>query len=405
MKIAYLCEPQLGGTYSFFKILRPLLAKHGMDFVCVSEASPQWFSESRFSKDDGVICAALDENSPLPERTRNLVSFLQLHGFDAVMTLPACSVTTSNLPRYLPHSLKCFIRVPMMTRGAYAPVRAMQRYVNAIVPVSTRIQTDLVKYGVDPDLMTTIFHGVPTDSARLWEKCKSVSGPLRLLYAGRLTDLDKGVLLLPDIMKFVRNAGGHACLSVVGGGEDETRLKNKVETLGLSDCIDFLGRRSTEEMPSIYRNSDVLLLPSRFEGCGFSLLEAMAQGCAPIASDIHGSIRVILDDGHAGKLAPVGNARFFAKAVLKWENDREDLRQTQNAAFMRVSSEYTLDKMGQAYANVFASASQKPDSRAAALDISQYDVPKELRPTWRTLIPVPIKNRIRSCLEKFSISV
>ncbi len=405
MKIAYLCEPQLGGTYTFFKTLRPLLARQGMDFICVSEASRDWFSASRFARDEGVECAALDASRSLADQTRSLISFLQTHAFDAVMILPACSLVSSNLPRYLPHSIKCFVRVPMMTRGAYAPVRAIWRHVNGIVAVSDRIRTDLTRYGVPAETVSTIFHGVQVNNGQSWRMEKSSSGPLRLLYAGRLTDLDKGVFLLPKIMRDLRNSGGNSRLSVVGAGEDEGKLKRIVSSMGLADSIDFIGKRSVEEMPGIYRRADVFLLPSRFEGCGFSLLEAMAEGCAPVASDIQGSVRTILDNGHAGKLAPVGNARAFAKAVLELESDRSMLRKMQDAAFARVSSEYTLDRMEQAYAKVFSAAMTHPDSRDQPLDLADYAVPSDLRPTWRTLIPRPVKNWVRTCLERFAISV
>lgn len=405
MKIAYLCEPQLGGTYTFFKTLRPLLRERGIDFVCVSEASPDWLANSRFSRDDGVMCAAVPPTEPLPGQTRHLIRFLEEHAFQAIVVLPGCSLLTSNLPRYLPRSMKCFVRVPMMTRGAYAPTCAIQKHVNGILAISERIQSDLIRqYGVPRDLIHTIWHGVAASPESVWKPHKSSSPPFRLLYAGRLTDLDKGVFLLPDIMRHLVQNGGSSKLTILGTGEDGDKLKQKFENAGLLDCVDFGGKRSTTEMPDIYRNSDILLLPSRFEGCGFSLLEAMAEGCAPVASDIQGSVRTILDHGRAGKLARVGDARAFAQAILEWEQNPRTLANMQQAAHHRTCTEYPLEKMGDAYASVFLSATHTPDGREAQIPLEKYTLPVAMRPSWRTLVPRPIKNWARTWLERFGVS-
>lgn len=405
MKIAYLCEPQLGGTYTFFKTLRPLLLERGMELTCVSEASDEWFRQSRFARDEGVLCASIDQAAPLKEQTRQMLALLQAHAFDAILVLPGCSLLSSNLPGYLPRNMKCVMRVPMMTRGAYAPTAAVQPHVNRILAVSDRIRFDLVRhFHVPEDKIRVIYHGVPTSGSFPRKDVPSSSEPLRLLYAGRLTDLDKGVFLLPKIMRGVKNSEANVHLYVAGGGEDEQELKHRFEALGLSDSVTFLGRKRTEEMAAVFSAADAFLLPSRFEGCGFALLEAMAAGCAPIASDIMGSLRVILGDGQFGKLARVGDAKAFAQHIVALAKDREALRAAQQTAFQRVQSEYSLQKMGDAYAKTFQEVFSSQDSRAPQLSLEQYAISNALKPTWRTLIPKPLKNFIRTWMERFSLS-
>jgi hypothetical protein len=52
-KAAYFCEPQVGGTYTYFRQLRPALAARGIDFRCVAPFSAERFKGTRFEGDEG----------------------------------------------------------------------------------------------------------------------------------------------------------------------------------------------------------------------------------------------------------------------------------------------------------------------------------------------------------------
>ncbi len=64
------------------------------------------------------------------------------------------------------------------------------------------------------------------------------------------------------------------------------RLKNKIQTMGLSDKVTFLRNVGDEELSGLYRNAKALILPSLMEGFGLPALEAMANNCLVLASDI-----------------------------------------------------------------------------------------------------------------------
>lgn len=403
MKVGYLCEPQMGGTYTFFRRLRPALAKEGIDFRCVPPISGERFRGTRFEGAEGVDFVDLPEDPA--SATRRLIGHFRQERYGLIMVLPGADVLSSNLPRYLPLDIRCAMRVPMMTRGAYAPARAVAAHLNRIFAVSDRIADDLVRrYHLPKEGIDVIYHGVdPSPFADALGR-KSTAGPIRLLYAGRLWDIDKGIFLLPPMMKILQDRGVDAHLTVAGGGEDGEELKRRFVRAGVLARTTFAGTVPLEGMNDLFRDADVFVFPSRFEGCGFAVLEAMAAGCAPVASDIRGSLRVILDDGACGALARVGDPRGFARSILAWSKHRGELRRIQQAARQRILDRFTLERMAAAYASSFRHVLASEDRRAVPNDVDRYDVPDVFKPTWRTLVPRPIKNVARTWMERLGRS-
>lgn len=99
----------------------------------------------------------------------------------------------------------------------------------------------------------------------------------------------KNHTFLIDIFKELSQINEDAVLMLVGGGELEEEIKNKVNELGLSDKVLFLGVR--DDIPDLMQVMDVFLLPSLYEGLGIVLIEAQASGLKCIISD------TIPDDG------------------------------------------------------------------------------------------------------------
>ncbi len=75
---------------------------------------------------------------------------------------------------------------------------------------------------------------------------------------------------------------------ILVGGEDYfyKQLKEKVKQMGLADSVVFYGPASRGELNNLYKNTVALVFPSLMEGFGLPGLEAMANGCPVICSDI-----------------------------------------------------------------------------------------------------------------------
>lgn len=101
--------------------------------------------------------------------------------------------------------------------------------------------------------------------------------------------------LLPDHPDLVYLIGG--------SGPDRPRLEAKAKALGLADRVIFAGRIAEEEKVAHYHLADAYVMPSRGEGMGIVILEAMAAGLPAMASTKDGSRETMLD----GKLGPLAD--------------------------------------------------------------------------------------------------
>lgn len=102
---------------------------------------------------------------------------------------------------------------------------------------------------------------------------------------------------------------------VAGDGNDRARLERKTHSLGVADRVVFTGPVSEEEKASLYRIADAFVMPSRGEGFGIVLLEAMACGTPVVASCKDGG-RDALRDGAAGVLVNPDQPEDIAQGIL-----------------------------------------------------------------------------------------
>ena len=130
---------------------------------------------------------------------------------------------------------------------------------------------------------------------------------------GRLSHV-KGVdLALRAFAGFVASHRDRpAVLVLAGAGPDESMLKALASELGIAEHVRWLG--FVPEPMKVYHALDVLVLPSRVEGLPLAMLEAMACGVIPIASDVGGVCEVI-EDASMGWLIPPGQVEPIVAAM------------------------------------------------------------------------------------------
>jgi glycosyltransferase involved in cell wall biosynthesis len=108
---------------------------------------------------------------------------------------------------------------------------------------------------------------------------------------------------------------------MVGFAEDaalQQRLRQRIAVFGLSDRIRFVGNR--DDMANVYAAIDVVVAPSRWEGFGMMLVEAMAAG-RPIVAARAGAIPEIVRDGISGVLVEPRDPVALGAAIAKLLDD------------------------------------------------------------------------------------
>jgi glycosyltransferase involved in cell wall biosynthesis len=101
---------------------------------------------------------------------------------------------------------------------------------------------------------------------------------------------------------------------IAGDGEDRDRLEAKASRLGIADRVIFTGMVDEDEKVDLYRLADVYAMPSRGEGFGFVLLEAMASGVPTIASALDGG-REAVRDGMIGAIVDPDDPEAIKYAI------------------------------------------------------------------------------------------
>ena len=113
-----------------------------------------------------------------------------------------------------------------------------------------------------------------------------------------------------------------------------------------------LGRPSREQLRDAYRNADVLLFPTRFEGFGYAVAEAMACG-TPVVTTNCSSLPELVDDGVTGRLCPLDDVDAFAAAIRDLAADRERLREMGKRARAAAVERFDIQVMARKYDELF----------------------------------------------------
>lgn len=174
---------------------------------------------------------------------------------------------------------------------------------------------------------------------------------LVFLFAGKFESKKDPVLLLQAFIDSGLNKQAH--LVFVGNGHLEKELKEKAT--GITG-IHFLEFQNQSKMPAVYHMADVFVLPSRGPGetWGLALNEAMASGCAVIASDKCGGAIDLIDDGKNGFVFKANDRADLISKMLAIKPDQ--LEQMKKSSVKKVKS-FDLVSVCEAMENTVLSVS------------------------------------------------
>jgi glycosyltransferase involved in cell wall biosynthesis len=231
------------------------------------------------------------------------------------------------------HCLTCHDLIPLIFHREYeAPIPGMgyvkhaierRRYARArrVLAVSHATRRDLCeRLGILPERVEVVWHGVdhrlfhPRANAGELEQVHALLGSTRpyVLYVGA-GDPRKDLETLVTAFAHSRLAK-EATLAIVGrlGKWRPSSLPKLSKELGVENQVKLTGYVDEAIVPALYRNAAVHVFPSRYEGFGFPIVEALAAGCPTITSP--GSS---LDEvaGDAAEIVPCGQAEALTASL------------------------------------------------------------------------------------------
>ncbi|MCL4078790.1 glycosyltransferase [Coriobacteriia bacterium Es71-Z0120] len=199
------------------------------------------------------------------------------------------------------------LRRPAWHREVEQAVRAAA----AVVCVSRRLADDAVRLvGADPAKVVVVPNTYDTGRFRFVERSRA--GAPRFVAVGRLVP-EKGHDVLLDAFASVASAIDGARLTIVGDGVKRAALEARARELGLEASVRFAGALAGRALAAELANADVFVLPSRSEGFGVVLVEAMATGLPVVATRCGGPEDIVTP--RAGILVEAGDAEDLAHGM------------------------------------------------------------------------------------------
>ncbi len=228
---------------------------------------------------------------------------------------------------------------------------------------TTRIQL-LHHYIVDFEKIHVVFPGVDTEifNSKKNEIDKKIKvKPNLILTMSRLVPA-KGIDRLIDALNFIKNKINFNLY--IGGGKladeeisDEEKLAKrlilkKIKNYRLEDKINFLGQLNQKLVAAYYRNTEIFVLPARYEPFGLTTLESMACGAVPLISHVAGSREIIID-GLNGFIINSHDRKNLGNQILKLLSDKKLLKKISENAIFTIKEHYQWEKISEKILKIY----------------------------------------------------
>lgn len=292
------------------------LARFEVDVVCPRKSS-LWEGVASL---DGIRLHEMSAfRGPTPSDLRTWVNLVALarraeiihaHSSKAgfLARLAAAAGRRTSACVFTPHAWSFWAARGLQSRLYLAFERAAARWCHTIHVVSDHERVAGLTAGVGrPEQYRVVQNGIDTD--RFSAPPDPIPG--RILMVGRLASQKR-----PDVavraFTEVRARHRDAELYLVGDGPLRRELSSAVADLGLFGSVHLLGDRA--DVPSLLARAACLVVASDYEGCPFSVLEAMAAGVPVVATRV-GGVPELVEEGRTGLLVPRRDPKALAAGV------------------------------------------------------------------------------------------
>jgi glycosyltransferase involved in cell wall biosynthesis len=196
-----------------------------------------------------------------------------------------------------------------------------------IITVSNSTANDCIKEGADTNKVKTIYQGFESsfehmklsDEEKQEQVLKMELPDKCILFLGSLQPR-KNLSQLLDAFSLIVSEIPHSLVLAGGQGSSYTDLCMHVERLSLQERVIFTGYIDDKQRAALYQHSELFVYPSKYEGFGLVVLEAMSFGLPVISTNISSLPEAV---GDAGILVEVDDVNALAKKMLEIINSNE----------------------------------------------------------------------------------
>ena len=200
---------------------------------------------------------------------------------------------------------------------------------DALYAISDGVKNYTFQQGFDA---TIVWNGVPTKSIkRKVGKGYRGDGICKIVCVGRLYTPHKGQDVLVQAIGQLKEQGlTYFHLDIIGDGESRGQLETMITELGLKKHVSLLGQRDRTYIYEHLCDYDLFVLPSRSEGFGLSVAEAMCAKVPVMVCDLEGAMDVI-DGGRLGMTFKTEDVKSLANQIADFLKKGSDEQQAEEA--------------------------------------------------------------------------
>lgn len=204
----------------------------------------------------------------------------------------------------------------------YRQYASVREYIDLYIGVSRDIIEGLIRNGIDKN--RTEHMTCPVDCDITLERSYTTSSqmPIRLGFAGRVNAKQKRMDLVPQLIEALGQLGVNYYFEIAGEGDYVEKLNKYIEGNRLENRIRLVGKLDREEIGVFWRDKDLCISLSDYEGRSLSVMEAMANGAVPIVTATSG-VREDIADGETGYIVGIRDIGAVAQKICYMEQHRE----------------------------------------------------------------------------------
>jgi glycosyltransferase involved in cell wall biosynthesis len=242
------------------------------------------------------------------------------------------------------------------------PFRLIERVLSnrcaATITISEALRDFTLRYSPPRTPVSTVLYGLKAPPGAP-ERSSEFDSPT-LLAVGRLVQ-QKGLDILIQAMRPIKVSAPDARLLLAGDGPERQALERLARDLELVDSVSFLGHSA--DVDHLMRRAWILVHPSRWEGFGLVLLEAMRQGLPIVAARVSALPEIVIP-GVTGLLVPPGDPQALAEAAIRALGDERFRREAGMRGFERLVERFSAERMARETAAIYDRAANAARSAA-----------------------------------------
>ena len=215
------------------------------------------------------------------------------------------------------------------------------------IAISKCVEDEMLASGAAKNKVTTVYNAINLSRFPAQRPVREDSENFRIGHVARIMPEVKGQDILLEAIGLLHEKYPQLHCAFAGDADAAhqqafTDLKASASRLGIEDHVTFLG--NVEDVPSFLATLDAFVLPSRSEGFGISLIEAMAMGLPCIASRLDGPAE-ILQDGKYGLLFNTNNPQDLADKLEQLILNYDHYRSAASVAEQYVRNQFDISGM------------------------------------------------------------